>query len=195
MAQALYTQGSLFSHLRAGVFASAIGMIAIFIVDLADMAFIAQLGEPALAAAVGFAGILLFFASAIGMALSVASSTLVSQALGRDNRVEAAQSFLDVSLLGLALGLVAAVSLHIFAPALLGLLGAQGEVLELATQYFRIVNLGLPLLILGMCSGAALRGCGLVRKSMIATLIGGAVNAVFDPIFIFVLELELAGAA
>ena len=192
---ATYTNGPLFSHLRSGIAASSIGMAAIFLVDLVDMAFIAQLGEPALAAAVGFAGILLFFSAAIGMALSVASSTLVSQALGKDDEVGAGQAFLDVSLLGLVLGLISAVALHFSAPALLGLLGATGGVLEQATVYFRIVNLGLPLLIVGMCSGAALRGAGLVRLSMMATLGGGAVNAVFDPIFIFTLDWGLPGAA
>lgn len=195
MAQATYTSGPLFPQLRQGITASAIGMIAIFLVDLVDLAFIAQLGEPALAAAVGFAGILLFFASAIGMALSVAASTLVSQALGRDDAEGGAQAFLDVALLGLILGLITTVLMHIYAPALLGVLGAEGEVHRLAVEYFRIVNSALPLLILGMCSGAALRGSGLVAKSMIATILGGAVNAVFDPIFIFTLGLELKGAA
>ena len=195
MATASYTSGPLFTHLRQGIMASAIGMVAIFLVDLVDMAFIAQLGEPALAAAVGFAGILLFFASAIGMALSVAASTLVSQALGRDDPLGAAQAFFDVALLGGALGVMAAISLHIFAPNLLALLGAKGQVLTLATTYFRIVNTALPLLILGMCAGAGLRGAGLVNRSMIATLLGGAVNAVFDPIFIFVFDWGLQGAA
>ncbi len=195
MAQALYTHGPLWGHLRQGVVASGIGMVAIFLVDLVDMAFIAQLGEPALAAAVGFAGILLFFASAIGMALSVASSSLVSQALGREDRAGAAQAYLDVALLGLILGIGTAAVLHFSAPTLLGLLGADAMVLDLATRYFQIANFGLPLLILGMCSGAALRGSGLVRKSMIATILGGAVNAVFDPIFIFALDLGLQGAA
>jgi len=195
MAQAVYTSGPLFTHLRQGITASAIGMVAIFLVDLVDLAFIAQLGEPALAAAVGFAGILLFFASAIGMALSVAASTLVSQALGRDDKVGAAQAFLDVALLGLILGGAATLSLHFAAPALLSLLGAEGQVHSLAVDYFRIVNAALPLLILGMCSGAALRGSGLMARSMVATVLGGGVNAVLDPIFIFALDWGLSGAA
>ena len=78
---------------------------------------------------------------------------------------------------------------------MLGLLGAEGKVLDLAQSYFQIVNMGLPMLVVGMACGAALRGLGLVRKSMIATLIGGALNAVFDPIFIFGFNWGLEGAA
>ena len=195
MSEAKYITGPLAIHIREGMIAASLGMVAIFLVDLVDMAFIAQLGEPALAASVGFAGILLFFASALGMALSVASSTLVSQALGRDDTTGAAQAFLDVTLVGLVLSVLVAVVAHIYARPLLALLGAEGMVLDEAQSYFRIVNLGMPMLVVGMCSGAALRGAGLVRKSMIATLVGGALNAVFDPIFIFGFNWGLEGAA
>ena len=72
-------------------------MLAIFLVDLADLYFISLLGVPQLAAAVGFSGMLFFLAASIGMALSVAASTLVSQALGQNNPEKASQYFLDVT--------------------------------------------------------------------------------------------------
>jgi len=59
---ASYTQGSVFGHLSNLAITSAIGMFAIMIVDLVDMYFISILGEPSLAAAVGFAGLGLFLA-------------------------------------------------------------------------------------------------------------------------------------
>ena len=79
--QARYVQGNILSHLIQAAAASSVGMLAIFLVDLADLYFISLLGVPQLAAAVGFSGMLFFLAASIGMALSVAASTLVSQAL------------------------------------------------------------------------------------------------------------------
>ena len=46
MSEAKYVSGPLGTHLRQGMIAAALGMVAIFLVDLVDMAFIAQLGEP-----------------------------------------------------------------------------------------------------------------------------------------------------
>jgi Na+-driven multidrug efflux pump len=51
------------------------------------------------------------------------------------------------------------------------------------------------LLLVGMVGGAILRAHGAARLSMMATIWGGLVNAVLDPILIFGLDLELTGAA
>jgi Na+-driven multidrug efflux pump len=51
------------------------------------------------------------------------------------------------------------------------------------------------LLLIGMVGGAILRAYGDARRAMMATVIGGAVNAVLDPILIFGLNMELEGAA
>ena len=183
--QARYVQGNILGHLIQAAAASSVGMLAIFLVDLADLYFISLLGVPQLAAAVGFSGMLFFLAASIGMALSVAASTLVSQALGQNNPEKASQYFLDVTVFALGLGIIVTVMLHLSAPSLLSLLGARGEVHDMALNYFRIVNYSLPLLLLGMTSGAGLRASGAPGLSMRSTLWSGAVNALLDPLFIF----------
>lgn len=183
--QARYVQGNILGHIIQAAAASSVGMLAIFLVDLADLYFISLLGVPQLAAAVGFSGILFFLAASVGMALSVAASTLVSQELGQKDQTKASQYFLDVTMFALVLGVAVAIILHLSAPALLSLLGARGEVHELALSYFRIVNYSLPLLLLGMTGGAGLRASGAPGLSMRSTLWSGAVNAVLDPLFIF----------
>ena len=197
--EARYVQGNILRHLIAAASASSVGMLAIFVVDLADLFFISLLGEPQLAAAVGFSGMLFFFTASIGMALSVASSSLISKALGADDEKGASQYFLDVTLVALALGVVVAIGFHFAAPVLLGFLGAKGEVLEMAQSYFRIVNWSLPLLLTNMTNGSAMRAAGRATMSMQNTILGGAVNAVLDPLLIFGLwiipGLGLEGAA
>ncbi|MDP5360221.1 MAG: polysaccharide biosynthesis C-terminal domain-containing protein, partial [Paracoccaceae bacterium] len=78
---------------------------------------------------------------------------------------------------------------------LAGLIGATGETLDLAVHYLSIIVPSLPFLMIGMIGGAILRAHGDARRAMMATIWGGLVNAVLDPILIFGLDLELTGAA
>ncbi len=80
-------------------------------------------------------------------------------------------------------------------PALAALMGATGETLDLAVGYLQIIVPSLPFLMVGMVGGAILRAHGDARRAMMATIWGGLVNAVLDPILIFGLDLELTGAA
>jgi Na+-driven multidrug efflux pump len=65
----------------------------------------------------------------------------------------------------------------------------------LSIHYLQIIVPSLPFLLIGMVGGAILRAYGDARRAMMATVIGGIVNAVLDPILIFGLNLELTGAA
>ena len=69
--QAKFLTGNLFKHVTVMSLTASIGLVAIFLVDLVDMIFISMLGRDELAAAVGYAGAILFFTTAfsIGMAI------------------------------------------------------------------------------------------------------------------------------
>ena len=190
-----YTRGSIFRHVSGLSITSAIGLFAIFAVDLVDVFFIAMLGHPELAAAVGFAGTALFFGAAIGIGLSIATSTVVAQSIGAGTRAEAARLATHGLLFGLFLTVPLTVLSLVHARSLLALLGAEGETLDLAVVYFRIVFASLPILGIGMAGTSILRAVGEARLSMWATIIAGLVNAILDPIFIFGFGLDLAGAA
>ena len=62
-------------------------------------------------------------------------------------------------------------------------------------SYLAIIIPSLPLLVVGMIGSAILRAHGAAQKSMWVTIVGGLVNAVFDPILIFGIDLGLTGAA
>jgi len=80
-------------------------------------------------------------------------------------------------------------------PALLSLLGAEERAHTLATGYLRIIIPSMPILAVAMSAAALLRSVGDAKRAMYVTLSGGAVNAILDPIFIFVLDLGVDGAA
>ena len=61
---------------------ASIGLIAMFVVDFVDMIFISMLGNAALAAAIGYAGSILFFTTSFGIGIPIAAGALVARALG-----------------------------------------------------------------------------------------------------------------
>lgn len=182
-------------HVVVMSMSASAGLVSIFLVDFADLFFISLLGEQALAAAVGFAGTLLFFNQSITIGLMIAMSALAAQRIGRGDEEEARRIATSVVVVGMAVGCVMAATFWIFAPDFLRLLGAEGETKDFAVRYLRIVVPSMPVMVLAMVGSGLLRAHGDARRAMNATLAAGAVNAVLDPILIFGLGLGLDGAA
>jgi len=193
--QAIFLEGNLLRHIIIMASTASIGLVSIFLVDFADLLFISMLGEAELAAAVGFAGTVLFLTFAVSIGLTIATSALVAQRLGQDQAVEARQIASSVMVFGVMVSIVLATLCWIFAPTLIGLIGAKGETLDLAARYFRIVVTAMPIAAIGMMASGILRAHGDARRAMIVTLTAGAVNAILDPILIFGFGLGLDGAA
>jgi len=65
--QAKFLEGSLFKHISVMSLTASVGLMAVFLVDFVDMIFISMLGKAELAAAIGYAGAILFFTSSFGI--------------------------------------------------------------------------------------------------------------------------------
>lgn len=193
--QAKFLEGNLLNHITVMSMTASVGLMAIFLVDLVDMIFISMLGRDELAAAVGYAGAILFFTTSFGIGMSIAAGALVARALGEGDAQTAKRRAATALLYGVVIGAIFSAIVWIFVPQLAALLGASGETQTLATSYLRIILPSLPILIVGMVGGAILRAHGDARRAMMATIWGGVVNAVLDPILIFGLDLDLTGAA
>ena len=192
---AKFLDGDLMRHVVVMSLASSVGLVSIFLVDFLDLYFISLLGQAELAAAVGFAGTLIFFNMSITIGLMIAMSALAAQRIGRGEPEEARRIATSVTVAGVILASIIAIGFWITAPNLLDLIGAVGETKDLAVRYLRIVVPTLPIAVLGMTASGLLRAHGDARRAMNATLAAGAVNAVLDPVFIFGLGLGLDGAA
>ena len=174
---------------------SSVGIMAIFIVDFVDLLFISMLGNAALAAAVGYAGIILFFTNSINIGLSIAAGTLVAKSLGAEQKSEAREYAASVMVVGFIFCLFILAGMFYFLDPILTLLGAEGEVKTLATSYVSIILPTMPLASIAFIGMAVLRSYGDAKRSMYVTLAGGAVNALLDPLLIFTLDFGLEGAA
>lgn len=192
---AKFVQGSTMRHILVMSGAGSIGLMALFIVDLIDMLFISMLGQVELAAAVGFAGTLVFFSTSISIGTSIAMGALVSKAIGSGKHQHAHALSTSIMFTAVTISVLVAVIMFSFIPELLQAIGAQGVAAERAEAYLRILLPSSPVIAVAMAAGAGLRAAGDAKRSMWATLSGGLVNAVLDPIFIFGFGWNVEGAA
>jgi putative MATE family efflux protein len=195
MKHAIFTQGSTLRHVITMTGAGAVGLVAMFTVDLVDMYFLSLLGEQELAAAVGYGGTLLFFLTAVSIGLQISMGALVSRAEGAHRRDLAGRYCSNILIFSGTAAALISFSGYLYLEELLGLLGARGKTLEYALAYSRIIIPNTVVLALGMCAANAARALGDARRSMYATLGGSAVNAVLDPILIFGMGWGIEGAA
>jgi putative MATE family efflux protein len=174
----------------------AIGLMAVFVVDLLSLFWVSKLGDQAFKAAVGYVGLTTFFAMSINIGLTIAASATVSRALGAGDRPRARR--LAASALAIAAIFSAAVAAAMFVFrdwALTTLLHAHGEPAEVASKFIAIsIPANVPLAI-GMTFTGILRAVGDARRAMYVTLSAGIATAVLDPLLIFGLGLGVYGAA
>lgn len=190
-----FVTGSLLRHIGVMAGTGAIGLIAIFAVDLINLLYVSMLGEQAIAAAVGFAGVVGFFHLSLYIGLLIGITAVVSRAIGA-HRMADARALATSSLVITALvAVVLSATTLLFLEPLLQLLGARGRVLELAYRFLVITLPSSVLLGVGMACSALLRSVGDARRAMLVTLLPAVVTAVLDPLFIFGLGLGLDGAA
>ena len=153
----VFVTGSLLRHILVMTGAGAIGLMAIFAGDLANIYFLSRVGDEAMVAAVGYASTILFVSTSVGLGLAIAGTSLVSPALGARRRARARRLSAHAHVLAFALSAVTSVLLWLAIEPLLSVLGASGRTLELATIYLTILTPTLPMLALAMTS-SAIRG-------------------------------------
>ncbi|WP_050801454.1 MATE family efflux transporter [Gluconobacter morbifer] len=173
----------------------AIGLMAVFAVDLLNYGYISHLHDPTLTAGIAFATSLSFVQVAVSIGLTIGLGACTGRLIGARDHAEARR--LASAFIAIMVGVTAVLGLltATFATPLLGLLGAQGGAQMQAATFLHIVSPALPLVCLGMALSALLRAVGDAKRSMRVTLTGAVVAACLDPIMIFGLHLGLEGAA
>ncbi len=173
----------------------ALGLLSLFVGDLANLLFLGFLGDTEVLAAVGFASGVLFFSISIGIGMAIAATSVVSPAIGGGRRLEARRLATNALLLSAGVSTLMTVALWPYLGQVLGWLGATGRTQVLGTQYLRIIYPSFPLMAIGMTCGSILRSAGDAQRAMWVTLSAAICNVILDPVFIFGLHMGLQGAA
>ncbi|MGQ0457173.1 MAG: MATE family efflux transporter [Hyphomicrobium sp.] len=192
---AKFVTGSILRHILEMTGAGAVGLMAIFVGDLANIYFLSRLGDEAVIAAVGYASSILFVSTSIGIGLSIAATSLVAPAIGAGLRVRARRLSAHAHVMTVALSALLSLAMWFAIDPMLAALGATGRTLELASGYLSVLIPTLPMLALGMTSAAVLRSVGDARRAMHITLAGAVVNTLLDVLLIVQLGWGIEGAA
>ncbi len=195
MVQAKFVTGSLIRHILVMTFSASVGLIALFTVDLVDIYFLSLLQQTSITAAVGFAGNIMMLTISVNIGMMITMGALISQSVGARKGPRARQAATNVYVFAGVLSVLLTVILIGFLDPILSGIGAGGETKQLAKDYLYILLPSIPFFTIMMCANGALRGVGDAKRAMYVTLSGAAVNAVFDPIFIFGLDMGIRGAA
>ena len=179
---------------RLGV-PAVIGMFVNALYNLVDTIFVGQgVGVSAIGGlAIAFPYQIFLFA--LAAMIGIGGASIVSRALGakeyeRANRTAAnAITYAIVSSLALtAIG-------YIFLDRILLIFGATEGIAGYAQEYLSVVMSGTMFLVFSVVGNNLIRAEGRALIAMVSMLIGAVVNIILDPIFIFVLDMGVRGAA
>jgi len=149
---------------------------------------------------IGIAGIsvafpIQIFRMGVAQTIGMGGASVISRSLGSDNREKADKALGNIISLIVITSILITVLGMLFLNPLMIIFGANEEILPYATDYGRIIILGTIIMSWTMAMNNVIRSEGKAKISMVVMLIGAISNIILDPIFIFSLNMGIAGAA
>ena len=164
------------------------------IYNLADTYFVSSLGTNA-TAAVSVNGSLDQLIMMCGSMLAVGATSYIARLMGQGNDHKASQVLSTAFFTAFAFGTILAVFGTIFMLPMVRLLGATPTCEQYSVEYATYVLLAAPFMASSFVMNHCLRGEGSATLSMVGMSFGGILNCILDPIFIFGLDMGVAGAS
>ena len=161
--------------------------------NIIDSIWVAGLGADPLAA-LGFITPLFLILVGIGAGLGAGANSLIARMIGEKKDYEASNAGIHSLILGLIATVILTILFIIFLKPLIIAMGGK-DVLTHAVDYGNIIMIGIFTLTLPAIFGGICRSEGDVRRSTIPLAITAVLNMIFDPIFIYGLNMKIAGAA
>lgn len=174
---------------------ASIGILVMSLNILVDTIFVGNwIGSIAIAA-INVVLPVSFFIAALGMSIGVGGSSIISRALGADNKEKALKTFGNQLTLTLILTLSMVIAGLYFIDPIILAFGGKGDIFAPAKIYYRIVLYGIPFLALCMMGNTVIRAEGQPKFAMFAMLIPSVGNLLLDYVFINLLDMGMHGAA
>jgi len=174
---------------------ASIGILVMSLNILVDTIFVGNWIGPIAIAAINVVLPVSFFIAALGMAIGIGGSSIISRALGASDRSKALRTFGNQITLTIVLSIGLVIPGLIFVDDLIPAFGGMGEIFDPARIYYIIVLCGVPMLALAMMGNNVIRAEGKPRFAMIAMIIPSIANLILDYILINLLDMGMEGAA
>lgn len=174
-----------------------VGMMVSALYNVVDRIFIGNAHNLGLN---GIAGITIGFPISLimiatGVLFGIGGATFFSINLGKKEFATADKTLGNSFSLAMIFGLAIAVIGEIFLIPILKMLGASSEVLPFSAEYMRVIFIGTPFVISSMVLNNFIRANGQPKLAMMTMFLGAGTNMLLDPIFIYVLNMGMFGAA
>lgn len=173
-----------------------ISQIIFVLYNVADTFFIGQLGDPNQVAAATLAMPPFVLLTGIANLFGIGGSSLISRSLGLGDKKKAKHcasfSIWSATVIALLYGIIMFACQSVIYP----ILGADSNTYSYCNDYiFWTITIGGVPTVLNACLGHLVRSEGYSKQASVGMALGGILNCILDPVFIFGLNTELAGAA
>ena len=170
-----------------------ISMLLIMLYNIADSVWVAGLGGDALAA-IGFITPLFMVLVGLGNGIGAGANSLIARNIGAKNHAQANNAALHAIVLSVIVSVVFTILIEAFMVPILKFMGA-GSTIGYAMNYSYIIFGFLLIFVYSGVASAIFRSEGDMRRATIAIAITAILNIILDPIFIYVLNFGIEGAA
>jgi Na+-driven multidrug efflux pump len=174
---------------------ASIGILVMSLNMIVDTIFVGRWIGPLAISAITVVIPVTFFIAAIGLAVGIGGSSVLSRALGANDDDKALRVFGNqITLTFLTSGILAFLGL-VFQDFLIDFFGADDSFRDLALTYYRIVLYGIVMLAMCMMGNSVIRAEGKPKFAMYAMMLPAIGNIGMDYVLINVLNMGMAGAA
>ena len=170
-----------------------VSMLLIMLYNIADSIWVAGLGADALAA-IGFITPLFMVLVGLGNGIGAGANSLIARYIGAKNYRQANNAALHGILLSVIVSVIFTVLIEVFMVPILEFMGARNT-MDYAMSYSYIIFGFLFIFVYSGVASAIFRSEGDMRRATIAIAVTAILNIILDPIFIYILNLGIAGAA
>ncbi len=174
---------------------ASIGILAMSIYMLVDSIFVGKWVGPLGIGAIAIVMPIVFFISSIGMGIGIGGSSIISRALGADEKRLAQHTFGNQITMTLLLSIFVVVIGYFYTDEIVYLFGGKEDLHDPSYAYFNTLLYGIPFLALNMMANTVIRAEGQAKTAMVVVLIPAFLNIILDFIFIYVLDQGIVGAA
>lgn len=165
-----------------------IGMIVVGLYSFMDRVFVGQLIDEVAMGAVSVAYPFTLINSGISTLIGVGSASVLSRAVGKKDQDTIDKIMGNLIALNLILGIIVTALGMIFTRQILTLSGAEGELLDHAERYLRIIFAGSLFVNFAQSSNMIMRGEGLLKQAMLFSGGSAVLNMILDPVLISALN-------
>ena len=179
-----FTSGSI----RKAIFLLSIPMILEMLMEsifaLVDIIYVSQVSVNAVAT-IGLTESVITLVYAVAIGLSMAATAIVARRIGEKDTEGASKAAVQVIILGFLVALVISVIGILYPKEILGLMGAEQDLIEEGYGYTQILLGGNITIMFLFLINAIFRGAGNASIAMWTLILSNGLNIILDPIFIF----------